>query len=112
MNRFSERLKYLRRRKGITQMELGRFLGYRDTTISNYENAVHQPDYDTLIQIAEYFDVSIDFLIGFEEENPDYSLEEMELLQRYRRMSLERQKIIFRLIELLGEKTGKPNTHK
>lgn len=67
MNKFSERLKYLRKMKGITQVELSKYLGYGYTAISNYENTVHQPDYDTLMKIAEYFGVSVDFLIGFDD---------------------------------------------
>lgn len=33
-------------------------------SISRYETGVRKPDYDTLIQLADYFDVSIDYLVG------------------------------------------------
>ena len=54
LSKFPERLRYLRKLKGITQKELGKHLGYGYTAVSNYENAEHQPDYDTLMRIAEY----------------------------------------------------------
>ena len=110
MNKFSERLKYLRKIKGITQVELSKYLGYGYTAISNYENTVHQPDYDTLMKIAEYFGVSVDFLIGFDDsvERTDCIPEEIKLLHKYRKLRLEEKQIVFRLIEMLGIK--EPNT--
>lgn len=106
MNRFPERLKYLRKTRGITQTKLGKYLGYRYTAISNYENADHQPDYDTLIKIAEYFDVSVDFLIGFDvsSERLECIPEEIHMLQMYRNLSLEEKEAIFRLIEVISKK--------
>ncbi len=103
MNKFSERLKYLRKIKGITQVELSKHLGYGYTAISNYENAKHQPDYDTLMKIAEYFGVSVDFLVGYDDfmERTDCILEEIKLLKKYRKLSLEEKQIVLQLIEML-----------
>lgn len=106
MSTFAERLKYLRKTRGITQLELGRYLGYRYNAISNYETAAHEPDYYTLMKIAEYFDVSVDFLIGHDDcmERIECIPDEIRLLQMYRKMSLEEKEVVFRLIEVINKK--------
>ncbi len=58
------RLKELRKKRGITQVRLSIDLDMSQNTISRYENEVRQADYETLIRFADYFDVSIDYLLG------------------------------------------------
>lgn len=64
MNKFPQRLKELRMAKKVTQEELGQHLGFRDSTISQYESGSREPDYDTLLKIAEFFGVTTDYLLG------------------------------------------------
>jgi transcriptional regulator with XRE-family HTH domain len=64
------RLKELRKRRGISQLKLALDLNMNQNTISRYENGVHQADYATLIKIADYFNVSIDYLLE-RTDNPD-----------------------------------------
>nr|PZN02741.1 MAG: XRE family transcriptional regulator [Bacillota bacterium] len=59
-----ERIKSLREERKITQQELARYLGVSQKTISNYENGERSPDPDTLRKIADYFDVTVDYLLG------------------------------------------------
>ncbi len=103
MNRFSERLRYLRKINGVTQAELSRYLGYGYTAVSNYENAEHQPDYNTLMKIAEYFNVLIDFLMGADDcmEQMRCIPEEMDMLQEYRKLKTEEKNMINFLIRYL-----------
>lgn len=61
--RFGELLAKLRKEKGILQKELATYLNVTVATISNYEKGVHSPDYDTLVRIADFFDVSTDYLL-------------------------------------------------
>ncbi len=61
---FSIRLKDLRNSKGITMLQLADAIGTTKATISNYENVQRNPSLEMLIKLADYFDVSIDFLIG------------------------------------------------
>ncbi len=63
------RLKELRKSRGITQVRLALDLNMTQNTVSRYENEVHQADYKTLILFADYFDVSVDYLLG-RTENP------------------------------------------
>lgn len=54
----------LRKAKGITLKELGEILNLGESTMSMYENNKRSPDYDTLNAIADYFKVSVDYLLG------------------------------------------------
>lgn len=61
--KFGETLKNLREIKGITQKDLGDYLGVSRATIAGYETKNHQPDYEKLEKLARYFEVSIDYLL-------------------------------------------------
>lgn len=58
------KLKELRKEKGISQLKLAMDLSMSQNTISRYETEERQADYETLIKIADYFNVSIDYLLG------------------------------------------------
>lgn len=58
------RLKELRKEKNITQIKLAMELNMSQNTISRYETGERQAGYDELIKIADYFNVSIDYLLG------------------------------------------------
>ena len=57
------RLKFLRKSKKISQLKLALDLNMNQNTISRYETGEHQADYKTLIALADYFNVSIDYLL-------------------------------------------------
>ena len=63
------RLKYLRTKNNISQLKLSIDLNLNQNSISRYETGVREADYKTLIKIADYFDVSIDYLLE-RTENP------------------------------------------
>ena len=63
------RLKELRKKKGISQLRLATDLNTTQNTISRYETGEREPGIDELIKIADYFNVSVDYLIG-RTENP------------------------------------------
>lgn len=58
------RLKELRKDRKISQLKLALDLNMNQNTISRYENLERQADYETLIRFADYFDVSVDYLLG------------------------------------------------
>lgn len=66
---FGDILFQLRAERGIYQKQLAEYLSVSIGTISNYENGVHSPDLNTLCRIAEYFNVSADYLLGLT-DNP------------------------------------------
>ncbi len=60
---FSSNIKFLRRRKGLTQDDVADTLEMKRSTLSGYENAVAQPGFEALISMSKYFNVAIDTLI-------------------------------------------------
>lgn len=64
------RLKILREQRHLSQVFLGMELGMSQNSISRYETGAREADYDTLIAFADYFQVSIDYLLG-RTENPE-----------------------------------------
>ncbi|WP_077247390.1 helix-turn-helix domain-containing protein [Pseudobacillus wudalianchiensis] len=60
----SERLISLRKEKKRTQQEVADFLGITRPAYTAYERGTRQPDYELLRKLADYYDVSTDFLLG------------------------------------------------
>lgn len=61
---FSKNLKQLRTSRGMTQNSLAKILNISRSCIANYESEKRQPDHEMVKRIADYFNVSIDFLLG------------------------------------------------
>ncbi len=60
---FAETLKMLREARDVTQAQLAAYLKVSRPTIAGYETKNHQPDYEKLVKIAEFFEVTVDFLL-------------------------------------------------
>ena len=65
---FKERLKQLRTETETKQEALARYLNVGISTVSMYETGQREPSLDILIKIAEYFNVSVDYLLGVKNE--------------------------------------------
>lgn len=106
------RIKDLRLEKGLKQIEIATELGISRQVFANYENEVNSPDPKMLIKIANFFDVSVDYLIGrsdemgiFEQKTLSISLLENELLTKFRRLDInDRNKVIGYASALLDKK--------
>lgn len=61
---FPERLRHLRKSANISQQTLGDAMNVTKVSISGYETGNRKPDTDTLQKLADYFDVSTDYLLG------------------------------------------------
>ena len=73
--KFNERLRTLRHDLGLTQTDLSKKLGVGRTTISEYEKGKIVPKKDGLIKLANSFGVSVEYLLGFtDEENINKSM--------------------------------------
>ena len=57
------RLKELRLKAGVTQKELATYLGVTGQTLLNWENGIYEPKIAEFINLAEYFNVTVDYLI-------------------------------------------------
>ncbi|SDX59273.1 helix-turn-helix domain-containing protein [Eubacterium barkeri] len=87
---FQQRLKQLRKKNNLTQSQLAKRLGLQSAAVSKYETGQTEPSLAMLWAMAELFQVSIDYLIGYSDvENPmvdetRITHEEMELIKRFR----------------------------
>lgn len=95
-----ERLRELRKSKGISLKELGAIIGVAESTMSLYENGKRQPDYETLLKLAEYYGVTVDYLLrGSEEEQLP---EELVILNRKaRNWSPEKRKQLLEMARVM-----------
>ena len=63
-------LRKLRNEKGLTQEQFAEIIGVSNRSVSRWENGVNMPDFDLLMQIAEYFDVHIEEILDGERKTP------------------------------------------
>ena len=68
-----KRLKELRLNKNLTQQQLGKLLSVSGQTILNWENDITYPSVKKLIELASFFDVSIDYLLDFKEKDTNFN---------------------------------------
>ena len=61
---FQDRLIEIRRANNLTQKQLAAAVGLSEIGIQNYEGGRRKPAFDVLISLADYFDVSLDYLVG------------------------------------------------
>jgi len=80
------KLKELRKKKRLTQQQLADYLNVDLSSIGKWEIHNVTPGEPTLKQIANYFDVSVDYLLGVEKvsDTPQFTQEELELIELYR----------------------------
>ena len=98
-------LKKLRTKKGVTQGQLADAVGVSQQSINKYENHNIEPDIDTLIAIADFFNTSVDELVGHysqtEESSLDFKLnsDELRLISQYRFLDQKQKYSIHMIIE-------------
>ncbi len=70
VNGMKNNLKILRKQKGLTQISLQMQTGIEQALLSKFENGERIPPTETLLRLAEFYDVSIDYLLG-RTDNPE-----------------------------------------
>ena len=89
------KIKELRNEKGISQEELANAINVKNYSIGDWERSRTEPSINTLIEIANYFEVSVDYLIGRSNEigqvqtNANLDQDEVQLLDLYRQMNFQ-----------------------
>jgi transcriptional regulator with XRE-family HTH domain len=96
-------LRSLRTSKGISMKALGQEIGVSESTISLYETGKRSPDIATMILLADYFDVTVDHLIGHEnkpgaEISGGLSEGDTSILRAYHSASEEDRQIIDNIV--------------
>ena len=69
---FGSRLKELRKEKRLSQVELGAIIGVAQSTLGSYERETREPSIEGILELAHYFDVSVDYLLGNSDERNTY----------------------------------------
>ena len=102
-----ERLKILRKQHSLTQQQLADILHVSQQSIHKYEHDITTPDLDTLKNMANYFNTSVDYILGVTdiphkiEPVTDTMLNdnELELLETYRNVSNSQKLLLQKLME-------------
>lgn len=79
-----EKIRELRKLKGLTLKEFGDILNLSESTVSMYENNKRNPDYLTIKKIADFFMVSTDYLLGYTGEDSSSFSDEDQILNNNR----------------------------
>ena len=90
---FGDILRQLIDDNNLTQKQLGKELNIAPTTIGNYVRNIREPDYSTLKMIADFFNVSTDFLLNNHTEQK-FDCDENCLLNIYNSLNIEYKKIL------------------
>ena len=102
-------LKVLRTKKGISQQQLASVIHVSQQSINKYENHDVEPNLDTLCALADYFNVSIDYIVGRTDIDRkiehtsfcDLSDVEIKLIDHWRRLLCTDQQTVLDLTERL-----------
>ena len=105
-------LKALRREAEISQQKLGEAVDISQQSINQYENQNVEPDISNLVKLADYFDTSIDYIVGRTdirrkiEKTEAYELNEREaeLIGKYRSLSEKEKQCIEMMLQTLAER--------
>lgn len=99
-----EKLKQLRKEKKLSQSEMAQILNVHQTAVSQWEQGRTTPDTQTLIKIADYFQVSADYLLGRNYDLIDtkdaFSLNEKQLIKKYRVLDQHGQKAVNSVLDI------------
>lgn len=85
-------LKKLRNEYNVSQQQLADVVGVSQQSINKYENHNIEPDIETLKTIAKFFNTSIDYLVGYENNKSEFN-NTQELLRLFNLMTAEQQSI-------------------
>lgn len=103
----ANRIRELRKQKNLTMKQLGEHLGMAENVVSRYETGKRQPDNEALVKFANFFNVSVGYLIGAEEPGglpqttrcvqesaPQYTDDEIRVIEIYRSLSQQGKEYI------------------
>ena len=108
-------LKLLRSKNGISQQALADIIGVSQQSINKYENHNIEPDIKTLILLADYFNTSVDYLIGNTDIErkiervitADLNEEELSVINKYRLLSSEEKRSLENIMDIFLKSAAK-----
>lgn len=98
---FNEKLKVVRKQKGLSQAELGKLLGVQAQTIGRWETGKSEPNLETVNKLCEILDVPLRYFIS--EEHVDYqlTLEKAFVINKYRELNDDGKQMIINLLNMI-----------
>ncbi len=103
---FNDRFRQLMDDHQITRKELAEQLNIAYSTLGNYLNGDREPDIDMLIKIADFFSVSVDYLLGHHTDET-ISDEETRLLHLFRQLTPEHRQLLTEITNVMGKQNTK-----
>lgn len=102
----AERVKALFQDNDVVQKDFAAQYNMGESTLSSYLNGKHAIPYDLLVQIADFFDVTMDFLFG--RTGPDdlpvqLTRKEQKLMRSYRTLSLSQKQLVNGIIQMMRD---------
>lgn len=94
-----DRLKYLRKKKKLTQVQLSNSIGVKQGTYSRWENNTLEPNFEALVKLASVLDTTTNYLLGETDNDFDYSSKNIE--KNYSKLNDEERKTL--LIEKIND---------
>lgn len=112
---FGKRLEDLLEERNMKQNKLAEELNMASSTINGYIKDNRQPDYKTLIRLAEYFQVSTDYLLGLTESrqmiDQPLTMKEREMMGMYRDLNTDKQDLLHEQAEFYQKSRKKEEGH-
>lgn len=119
---FRFRLKELRENMGLSQYTFAEQIGIAQSTVGGWEAGKREPNFSTILKIADFFGVTVDYLLGRDKANKKeaprkaepgleiFTTEELEMIADFRELSAESQRCVSFLIQKLqiAEKVKHP----
>lgn len=91
--KFGDKLRTLIEEKNITQKELATKLNIAPSTVSSYVQNTREPDFETLKVLADFFQVTTDYFLGYRPNNSKTTSQEDDLLRVFRQLTVEQKEI-------------------
>lgn len=96
---FGQILKELRTEKGLTQTQIAKEIGVSQGTIYFWENSINEPTASYLVRLSKLFKVSVDYLLGVDDERP--LSEKEQVLQFYQMMNPKQKAFALNIMRLI-----------
>lgn len=107
------RLAEIRKEHKISQSELAKQIGYSQNMISQWENGTRDPNTETLKILANYFGVSVDYLIGRDKNTPEHlSKIDKEIIDIYGQLPEDKRKQAIEFAKFLLSRDGNATDKK
>ncbi len=101
---FADKLNGLLEDSDISQKDFAAILNIAPSTLNGYVRNRRQPDFETLKKMAAALNVSIDFLLDYNNSDADLSVQELSLILEMRKMKKAQREIIYDLVKIILEK--------